>query len=187
MTETILWRRVDLPGHEIAVLNAIHGGWSLSGTAIFSSEQGPSKLDYVVLCDSTWRTNSAEITGIIGADRVSLIVSVDVERRWYLNGVECCAVEGCIDIDLGFSPSTNLLPIRRLALSVGDEAKVRAAWLPFPSLRLESLPQIYRRDRDSTYRYESSAGAFVRTLEVNDVGFVTSYPDFWQAEPRPPL
>jgi hypothetical protein len=151
MTEIMLWRRVDLPGHEIAMLAAFDKGWKMSGTTIFSSEQGPCKLDYVVICDSTWRTNSARITGVIGGDEVDLAVSADAERKWHLNGVECGAVQGCIDIDLGFSPSTNLLPIRRLALDVGEEAAVKAAWLPFPSLRFELLPQLYRRDGDRTY------------------------------------
>jgi hypothetical protein len=47
---------------------------------------------------------------------------------------------------------------------------ITAAWLPFPSLRFELLPQLYRRDGDRTYHYESSGGSFVRTLEVNAVG-----------------
>jgi hypothetical protein len=92
------------------------------------------------------------------------------------------AVAGCIDIDLGFSPSTNLLPIRRLSLAVGVSAAVNAAWLPFPSLVFEVLPQVYRRAGQRTYRYESGGGAFVRVLEVNATGFVTTYPGLWQAE-----
>jgi uncharacterized protein len=182
MNDTILWRRIDVAGHEIAVLDALDDGWKLSGTGIFSSEQGPCKLDYVVICDSTWRTDSAQIRGAIGADAVNLNVLADADRRWHLNGVECGSVEGCADIDLGFSPSTNLLPIRRLALGVGEEAIVKAAWLPFPSFQFELLPQLYRRDGNRTYHYESSGGAFVRKLEVNAVGFVTSYPGFWQSE-----
>jgi hypothetical protein len=91
-------------------------------------------------------------------------------------------VAGCIDIDLGFSPSTNLLPIRQLSLAVGEEAEVRAAWLPFPSLMFELFSQVYRREGARTYRYESGGGTFVRMLEVNAAGFVTSYPGLWQAE-----
>jgi hypothetical protein len=116
---------------------------------------------------------------------VNLTVSVDTERKWYLNGVESGAVEGCLDIDLGFSPSTNLLPIRRLALAVGEEATVRAAWLPFPSLDFATLAQVYRREGETTYRYESGGGAFVRMLDVNAVGFVTSYPGLWHVESAP--
>jgi hypothetical protein len=44
---------------------------------------------------------------------------------------------------------------------------------------------VYRREGETTYRYESGGCAFVRMLEVNAVGFVTSYPDLWHAESAP--
>jgi hypothetical protein len=182
VTDIIVWRRLDLPGHEIGRLERRHDGWQLSGTAVFSHERRPCKLDYVVTCDSGWRTDSAQIRGLVGDRDIDLRVSVDLQRKWYLDGAECPVVAGCVDIDLGFSPSTNLLPIRRLSLALGEEAEVRAAWLPFPSLVFRLLPQVYRREGDSTYRYESGGGVFVRMLEVNAVGFVTSYPGFWQEE-----
>ena len=94
-------------------------------------------------------------------------------------------MEGCIDVDLNFSPSTNLLPIRRLGLAVGEEAEVRAAWLRFPSFTLEPLPQLYRRLSDDTWRYESAGGAFVRDLTVNGDGFVDRYPGFFEATGAP--
>jgi hypothetical protein len=181
-TDTILWRRLDLPGHELARLRPREDGWDLTGAAVFSYKEQPCKLDYVVLCDSSWRTTSARLTGAIGRREIGLNVSVDEELRWRLNGLDCPAVTGCTDIDLGFSPSTNLLPIRRLSLAVGEEAEVRAAWLPFPSLEFEVLPQRYRREEDRIYRYESGGGRFVRTLKVNQSGFVTTYPGLWQVE-----
>jgi hypothetical protein len=182
MTESIVWRRLDLPGHEIARLESLGDGWRLSGTTSFEAAQGLSRLDYLVICDAAWQTISARVTGVTGNRAIDLNVSVDVNRRWRLNGFECAAVERCVDIDLGFSPSTNLLPIRRLKLGFGEEAVVRAAWLPFPSLSFELLPQVYRREGERTYRYEVGGGIFVRTLEVNAAGFVTSYPGLWQAE-----
>jgi len=182
MTEIMLWRWLDLPGHEIARLEVLDDGWKLSGTAIFAYQQGPAKLDYDVICDDAWLTKSAQVRGVIGGREIDLTVSVDAERRWRLNGTECASVEASTDIDLGFSPSTNLLHIRRLALAVDDEAEVRAAWLPFPSFEFEVLPQVYRRVAERTYRYESRGGSFVRTLEVDGAGFVTSYPGLWRAE-----
>ena len=89
---------------------------------------------------------------------------------------------GCIDLDLNFSPSTNLLPIRRLDLPVGQGAGVRAAWLRFPSFTLEPLEQIYRRTDVATYRYESAGGRFAVELQVNAAGLVTRYENFWQVE-----
>ena len=184
MTDIMLWRRLDLPGHEIGRLERRGQGWQLSGTALVCYERRPCKLDYLVICDSGWQTESARIAGTIGARDIDLRVTVDPERRCYLDGAECPAVAGCIDIDLGFSPATNLLPIRRLSLRPGEYAEVRAAWLPFPSLVFELLPQVYRREGEHTYRYESAGGAFVRLLEVSAVGFVRSYPGLWEEECR---
>ena len=69
---------------------------------------------------------------------------------WRLDGRQRPEVAGCIDLDLNFSPSTNLLPIRRLELPVGGEARIRAAWLRFPAFSLEPLEQVYRRLGDRT-------------------------------------
>ena len=87
-----------------------------------------------------------------------------------------------MDLDLNFSPSTNLLPIRRLNLEVGQQAEVKAAWLRFPSFELEPLSQVYERLNEFKYRYSSGGGDFVAELTVNKVGFVTVYPKLWEVE-----
>jgi Uncharacterized protein conserved in bacteria len=104
--------------------------------------------------------------------------------RWRLNDADCPAVTGCLDLDLSFTPATNLLPIRRLALPIGETAAVRSAWLTFPALTLEPLDQVYRRTHATTYAYESDGGSFSTELEVNGDGFVTRYPNLWEAEAR---
>ncbi|PWU17191.1 MAG: hypothetical protein C5B48_16285 [Candidatus Rokuibacteriota bacterium] len=179
---SVLWRRLDRPGHEAARLVVHDSSWRLAGTAVFAHEQKPCRLDYVVVCDSAWRTLSGRVSGWVGEQTIEVELDVDSARRWRLNGNECPAVADCIDLDLNFSPSTNLLPIRRLELTVGQEAKVRAAWLRFPTFTLEPLDQLYRRTGDAMYRYESGGGAFVADLPVNPAGFVTLYPGFCQAE-----
>jgi hypothetical protein len=122
------------------------------------------------------------VTGWVGDTTVEIELTVDAAQQWRLNGEHVPFVTGCLDLDLNFSPSTNLLPIRRLALEVGQSAGVKAAWLRFPSFTLKPLEQVYRRTAVATYRYESAGGAFVRELTVNADGFVTDYPDFWLLE-----
>ena len=180
-----LWRRLDLPGHEIARLARRDHGWELSGTALFTDGQEPCRLDYAVACDARWHTRSAVVAGLIGPRAVSVRVEVE-EGRWRADDEEQPAVAGCIDIDLGFSPSTNLLPLRRLSLAVGAHADVRAAWLPFPSLVLQPLDQVYRREDTHSYRYQSRGGRFERLLRIDAEGFVVSYPGIWEAEPATP-
>jgi hypothetical protein len=180
--QTILWRRLDEPGYESARLDFEDSAWRLAGTAVFTHDRRPCRLDYLLVCDSQWQTLSASVAGWIGDATVKVDISVDGARRWRLNGIECQAVAGCFDLDLSFSPSTNLLPIRRLRLAVGEEAGVKAAWLRFPDFTLEPLNQSYRRIAAAAYRYEADAGRFITELAVNESGFVTSYPNFWEIE-----
>jgi hypothetical protein len=181
-SHSILWRRLDHPGHEAAWLFFNDDFWHLHGTAVFLHNNVACRLDYRIVCDSLWNTRSAQVFGWIGNSLIESNVVVARDQRWVLNNEDCPQVARCIDLDLNFSPSTNLLPIRRLALSVGAEQEVRAAWLRFPSFELEPLTQVYRRTDQNIYRYESAGGKFVRDLSVNDVGFVTKYEDFWEIE-----
>lgn len=179
--ESILWRGFVLPGHEACRLFARDSRWHLEGTAVFSHERQPCRLDYQVICDAAWRTLSAQVAGWLGNTDIDLQIRADSEAHWWLNEVEQPQVMGCIDLDLNFSPSTNLLPIRRLDLAIGEAADVTAAWLRFPSFQLELLPQQYRRLDATTYRYESAGGQFVADLKVNRAGFVVDYPGLWKA------
>ena len=184
LTDSILWRRLDRPGHEAARLVDAESEWRLRGAAVFLHEGQAGRLDYEVVCDRGWHTRSARISGWVGDDPIEIEIAVDSAGLWRLNGRDCPEVAGCIDLDLNFSPSTNLLPIRRLDLAIGEEAPVRAAWLRFPSFSLEPLDQLYRRVDDSRYRYESAGGEFTADLEVDASGFVTRYPGFAERESR---
>lgn len=179
---TIIWRRLDKPGHESARLFHKDSLWHLYGTAVFVHDRQPCRLDYLLECDSEWRTTSGKVVGWVGDEMIGVEISVDAVGRWRLNGEERVEVKDCIDLDLNFSPSTNLLPIRRLKLAVGREATVRAAWLRFPRFKLEPLEQTYRRIETSRYLYESAGGRFVTELTVNELGLVTHYPNFWRVE-----
>lgn len=178
--QTILWRRLDVPGHETVRIYADDDGWYLDGAAIFLNEGEPCRLEFLIECDKDWSTASASIDGWIGDEPVEIEIDIE-DGVWFLNGNEITAVEGCVDIDLNFSPVTNLLPLKRLNIAVGESKSVRAAWLKFPSLELEPLEQKYARIDDTTIRYESSGGKFVRDLKINDAGIVIEYPDFWSA------
>ncbi len=181
-SESILWRSSFLPGHEACRLFAALSQWHLEGAAVFSHEGLPCRLDYHIRCDEKWQTLSVEVHGWAGKTAVDLRVEATPDQHWLLNGVEHPDLTGCTDVDLNFSPSTNLLPIRRLNLKVGQSAEVQAAWLRFPSFRLERLAQTYTRVGELTYRYESSGGKFSTELKVNAAGFVIDYPDIWAAE-----
>jgi hypothetical protein len=180
--ETILWRGLFFPGYESCRLFSAGSEWQLEGSAVFSHEQRPCRLNYQIVCDEAWHTRSARVEGWLDKTAIALEIKTDPGGRWWLNDREQRDVRDCTDIDLNFSPSTNLLPIRRLGLAVGQWADVNAAWLRFPGFNLERLVQRYNRLAEEAYRYESANGQFVAELKVNPSGFVIDYPNLWKAE-----
>ena len=182
----ILWRRLDVPGHDAATFREVKGGAELRGLAVFQDEGGPpTALHYVVRCDTGWRTTEASIDGWCGAQPVELRLRRDHRGDWTLNGATCPAVAGCEDLDLSFTPATNLLPLRRLDLPVGRGAEVRSAWLEWPAAGLTPLVQRYARRSITEYDYEAdlpNADKFVAVLRVDPGGWVLDYAGLWRAE-----
>jgi hypothetical protein len=177
---TVLWQRLDEPGYDSARLSLESPHWRIEGSAVFAREKRPCRLDYAVVCDAAWNTVAANVTGWVGDEMVDIELTVDAARTWRMNGVVCPAVQGCVDVDLHFTPATNTLPIRRLDLGLGRESRVRAAWLS-PDFSMKPLEQVYRRTGPTTYRYESNGGQFTAEIEVGPVGLVVSYEGLWEA------
>lgn len=182
---TVCWRRLDVPGHESAELHRHAHGWRLHGTVVVMENAEPFAFDYTIECDASWRTLRAEVSTLLGTTPPSLTLERTTAGDWLANGQPRPELCECIDVDLSFTPSTNLLPIRRLSLAVGDRAPVRAAWVRLPRFGIEVLEQVYVRVDETRYRYESNNGAFKRDLVVDDAGLVVDYPGLWAAEGSP--
>jgi hypothetical protein len=180
----ILWRRLDLPGHDAASLRLSATGATLSGTAVFR-EGAPTVLAYSVLCDPLWQPGEAQVQGWRGGEIIDLHLRRRPGNTWTLNDMPCPAVAGCVDLDLSFTPATNLLALRRLALAPGQAAELRSAWLEWPEVRLSLLVQRYACHSSTEYGYEAElpGGELFRSvLRVQPHGWVLDYPGLWQAE-----
>jgi hypothetical protein len=194
-----MWQRLDTGGTEICTLmsSATSSHWPNLLKGYVMVELGGLATDfwYNVWCDAAWQTKEVYI--------VPWIVPFDAKTyrglklrsdggRWLAAGWnaegpererterELSDVAGCIDVDLGISPSTNTLPIRRLNLEVGESRELTAAWVRFPELTVEPLAQCYTRLTERRYRYESSASGFTAELEVDDLGLVVDYQGIWR-------
>jgi hypothetical protein len=177
---SILWSRRDRISLEYFQLYHAADDIRLSGTVLTLHEGEPLRVEYMVHCDRSWVTRAVRIglTRDTGSSELTLIA--DDHRRWWSDGKELAAVAGCVDVDISLSPSTNTLPIRRLSLARGEASDVTAAWIRFPELTVEPLPQRYVRTGDLTYRYASAGGAFTADIEVDELGLVVRYPPAWQ-------
>jgi hypothetical protein len=174
----LAWKRVDTVGLERFEVRRSAEVWTLRGSILLVHERAAFEARYELACDHAWvtRTVAVDLRGPEGDRSLRLTAK---EGRWHIDGVEREAIRGCVDVDLGWSPSTNTLPIRRLDLSIGDTRAVTAAWVRFPELTVEPLPQEYRRLAERRYRYSSAGGRSVAELEVDDEGLVKTYGQIW--------
>ncbi|HET9226087.1 MAG TPA: putative glycolipid-binding domain-containing protein [Thermoanaerobaculia bacterium] len=175
------WRRLDVPGHEEARVARTVIGWRLTGQLDVEDEGVAARLRYVIDCDAEWRTRSALIEGEANGHPIRFALSADGMGNWKLDGSPVPEIAGAIDVDLGFTPMTNTLPIRRLALAVGESAPVRSAWLRFPELRFEPLEQTYTREAERVFRYRALVDGepFIARLDTDEFGRVLQYEGLW--------
>lgn len=172
------WRRTDeVLADEHCTLAVRAGGLSLIGTVLGSVDGIPIRLEYRVLADAAGLTSAVHVRDLRGFDQRTLAVERSTKGAWTVNGAPAGALKGCTDIDLGFSPSTNTLPIRRLRPAVGATATIKAAWVRYPELDVVKAAQTYTRLDEYTYRYAS--GDFTAELTVDDDSLVASYAE-WQ-------
>ena len=101
---------------------------------------------------------------------------------WTLNGAVVPGLERYVDLDLGFTPATNLPQLRRVALAEGQAADVLVAWLDVSAGTLAVLPQRYERRTEMTYWYEAPSVNYADLLEVTPGGFISRYPGLWEME-----
>ena len=175
-----LWKTLQGTGLERFELQQNARNWILRGTILHLHDERAIEVQYSIECDADWRTVEAGIALRDGTGERSVRIKVN-GAHWIANGDHQSQVDGCIDIDLGWSPSTNMLPIRRLNLAIGDvSGPITAAWVKFPELVLEPLPQEYQRLSEAAYGYSSRGATFTANLTVDEHGIVEEYEGLWK-------
>jgi uncharacterized protein len=176
-TRRVAWRRSHgVEADELCTLTVRDNGLSLVGTVLGAEEGRPVRVEYRVLADRAGLTTAAHVRDLRGFETRTIALERDAKERWTVDGAAKRALKGCTDIDLGCSPSTNTLPIRRLRLGIGASHTIQAAWVRFPELVVVKAAQTYTRLDEFTYRYAS--GTFEAELTVDDDGLVTAYAEW---------
>jgi hypothetical protein len=175
-----IWRRLDTPGHDAALLIEGATGWSLSGTAVFRHEDGPASVHYTIELDPGWRTRRGTVRGFV-ADRVFDHMISREHDGWHLDGRHV-GLGHLVDLDLAFTPATNLQHLRRVAPAVGTTVDIPVAWFDIGFTTLVELPQRYERRDQTTYGYVAPSVPFEGTLVFAENGFARRYADVWAME-----
>jgi hypothetical protein len=184
--KTAAWRRLDLEdGLGTVRVSSFRNGFLAHGFEVGIHTGRPWGVTFNVMVDTEWLTR-----------RFAAVATSDLGPRWLVLECEGSSwarrsgnestpapeLDGCTDVDIVSTPFTNTLPIRRLGLTVGESADIRAAWVDAPSLEVSVSNQRYTRlePADGVDRYEFATPDSGETYEltVDDDGIVVDYERF---------
>jgi hypothetical protein len=178
-TARIVWQRRDSPGAEWCEVDRSGTGTRISGVAVVAIEAVPYRVDYSLELDGEGRTRLARVTSAGTEGTRVIALTADGSGTWRREGEALLVGPDLLDVDLGFSPVTNSLPIWRLGLAVGERREIGVAWVLFPEMEVVSGRQSYERVGELTYVYRSEG--FEARLRTYSDGLVERYADLFQA------
>jgi hypothetical protein len=190
----LIWRGVEEWRAEATSVELAADGLVASGAQI-GSDPVAYRLHYRLEAADGFVTRALDVTARGPGWRRELELRHDGQGAWTCEvrsdgaldlpdpGGDAAALAGALDCDLGFSPLTNLMPIRRLGLHrrEGIDDFVMA-WISVPDLSVVASAQRYehvRRTGDgSIVRYVDRGlfEGFSAELELDADGFVVNYP-----------
>ena len=167
-------------GFEVIFARATEDGLRLDGHSTGFEEGAAWGVRYEIAIGADWATRSARIVVRSAAGESGVALEADGSGSWLVDGAPAPELEGCLDVDLEASGLTNLLPVGRLGLAVGERAEAPAAWVRVPEPRVERVEQSYERlpdeDGRSRYDYRSPAFDFAAVITYDPDGVVHDYP-----------
>jgi hypothetical protein len=171
---TALWERSDRLFMELGRLDRVGDRYELSGMALYRGRSGPTAVTYRIETDDRWRTREVELTLDEPTGTQSMSLRANGTGRWWRNGAPLDLPFPCLDVDLAISPSTNILPIRRLELAVGDSGVASVLWVQVPSFAARAVEHTYERVERNAYRFKGRFGSY--KIDVDDNGMVLDFP-----------
>jgi uncharacterized protein len=179
MKTTVRWCDWKGNGLEHCCLRQSADGLHLEGI-VAGTRESLYGAHYAVRTDENFRTREVHVTYVDGP---SLHILADGKGNWHdvIADASLPSLEGCLDVDIGVTPATNTLPIKRLGLNEAESQNISAAYVPlFSQISGPFLPR--RADQRYTcltlnrlYRYEGIFRAFSADLEVDEFGLVWDY------------
>jgi hypothetical protein len=178
LPKALMWRRIDSAGAEQVVLSD-RSGLHARGTMV-AALPVPFACRYELYTDNAWATARFDAT-VEGAGFVRTVRLERAAGRWRVTAGEQgdldAALVDALDVDLGQSPLTNTLPIRRLGLAgaaPGATRTIEVAWVLVPSLEVVESTQTYATLGGGRMRFTS--GSFAAELVLDPDGYVRHYP-----------
>nr|WP_303047816.1 putative glycolipid-binding domain-containing protein [Thalassospira lucentensis] len=178
---SVCWTDWDGNGLERCFMSQDDNQLILEGV-VSGTREGTYGAYYSVRTDALFRTREVLVKYIGGR---TLHIAANGDGNWHdiLSDQPIPSLDGCFDVDIGVTPATNSLAIKRLGLAPQASQHIVAAYVPLPSqISGDFLPQPVQQRyscliEGKLYRYEGLFRGFCAELAIDDAGLVIDYPD----------
>jgi uncharacterized protein len=178
-----IWKGIDEWRAEAVRLELGPRDLHAAGTQI-GADPAPYRLDYELDVGGGWITSRLSVQATMAVRERRLLLEHDGRGTWRIDGEPAPELAGALDCDLGLSPLTNLMPVRRHALHErAGAAEIVAAWVSVPDLAVHASRQRYEHVRPGVVRYVDLGPheGFTAELELDADGIVVVYPGLARA------
>lgn len=166
---TARWQTWDALHEEVLTLRWENEGWTATG------EVGRERIHYVVRLSPLWQVRQMLLFRDL--EEPDLWLATDGAGRWgEMNGAHRTELDGCRDLDLGCTPFTMMLPVRRLPVDVGDEFEVPVITVDVETLGIGTEPRAFSRISERGWVYRDSRDGEPRELTVDEYGLLLDDP-----------
>ena len=187
----VVWRGVEEWLAESASIDLREDGLSAKGVQL-GAEPVPYQVDYRLDATDGFVTRELELTAAGEGWGRRLLLRHDGSGSWSAEvedegeppggawDGELPDLSGARDIDIGFSPLTNSMPILRHGLNLEGSRDFVMAWVSIPDLRVTASRQRYEHvkadDAGAVVRFLEVDGDFTAELELDRDGLLVFYP-----------
>jgi uncharacterized protein len=187
-----VWTGVEEWLAEAASIDLRDAGLTAVGTQL-GAHPAPYRVDYRLDASNGFVTRELDITAVGEGWRRRLLLRHDGTGGWSAKveddgdppgrawDGELPDLSEALDIDVGFSPLTNSMPILRHELHRQEGSRdFVMAWVSIPDLRVSASKQRYEHVRSgnggATVRFLELDSEFTAELELDQAGLLVFYP-----------
>jgi hypothetical protein len=140
----------------------------------------PWQINYTLTINARWEVQTVFVD-VMSEQNYTIQLYKNEQLQWMNeNGEHLPAFDGCVDIDISFTPFTNTLPINRLQLTKGEGHDLRVLYIDIQQGVCKAVKQRYLNKGGKIYKYENEDSGFTSELLVDADGYVVDYPGIWQ-------
>lgn len=184
----MVWLKADPLGLEFAEIGLEPDCLTAIGVAIAAAPV-PYRLDYEIAIRPGFTAARLEVVSTGDGWERTLNLERDEANDWSMAvsqvgdvdlpppGGDLDAIEAATDFDLGLSPVTNLIPLRRYGLLERREPfELTVAWVSVPDLGVQPDGQRYTALGENLVGFEALDGTFASQISLDGDGIAQDYP-----------